>query len=124
VVPAAGGQSQAGVVKVVVFGATGKLGAQLLRQGLAAGHQITALVRDPSQLPPRPGLVALRGDVLDPSSVVASVAGQDAALWAVGGHDAVRSRLKRETGSRGCAARGPATSWPPWTATAFTGWWR
>jgi putative NADH-flavin reductase len=84
-------------VKVVVFGATGKLGAHLLGQGLAKGHAITALVRDPSRLPPRPGLVARRGDVLDPSSVAASVAGQDAALWAVGGHDAVRARLKRET---------------------------
>ena len=84
-------------MRVVVFGATGKLGAHLLEQGLAKGHQITALVRDPNRLPPRPGLVALRGDVLDPSSVAASVAGQDAALWAVGGHDAVRSRLKRET---------------------------
>ena len=84
-------------MKVVVFGATGKLGAHLVQQGLAAAHQITALVRDPSRLPTRPGLVALQGDVLDRSCVEGSVAGQDAALWAVGGHDAVRSRLKRET---------------------------
>ncbi len=84
-------------MKVVVFGATGKLGGHLLSQGLARGHAITVLVRDPSQLAPQPGLVVLRGDVLDPASVAASVAGQDAAVWAVGGHDAMRTRLKRET---------------------------
>jgi hypothetical protein len=37
--------------------------------------------------------------------VAAGLDGQDAALWAVGGHDAVRAWLRRETGQpQPCAA--------------------
>lgn len=88
--------SEPGTVKVTVFGATGGVGAHLVAQGLARGHAITALVRDPARLPAREGLVAVQGDVLDPASVQASLTGQDAVLWAVGGHDALRARLRRE----------------------------
>jgi uncharacterized protein len=37
---------------VVILGATGALGRQVLRQALAAGHEVTVLVRTPSKLPP------------------------------------------------------------------------
>jgi nucleoside-diphosphate-sugar epimerase len=40
-------------VNVTVFGATGGVGAHLVDQGLARGHAITALVRDPARLPAR-----------------------------------------------------------------------
>jgi putative NADH-flavin reductase len=37
---------------VILLGATGSLGRHVLRQALAAGHEVTALVRTPSRLQP------------------------------------------------------------------------
>ena len=38
--------------RVLILGATGSLGRQVLRQALAAGHDVTVFVRTPSKLPP------------------------------------------------------------------------
>ena len=37
-------------MKITVFGPTGGTGQQLLDQACEAGHEITAVVRDPSRL--------------------------------------------------------------------------
>ena len=37
-------------MKIALFGASGNTGLQLAEQALARGHQVTALVRDPSKL--------------------------------------------------------------------------
>jgi uncharacterized protein YbjT (DUF2867 family) len=34
-------------MKVIIFAATGGIGSQLLEQALAAGHDVTAVVRNP-----------------------------------------------------------------------------
>jgi uncharacterized protein YbjT (DUF2867 family) len=39
------------MARIVILGATGSLGRQVLRQALAAGHDVTAFVRTPSRLP-------------------------------------------------------------------------
>jgi hypothetical protein len=36
-------------MKMTVFGATGRVGEHVLRQALAAGHRVTAVVRDPAR---------------------------------------------------------------------------
>ena len=38
--------------RLLILGATGSLGRHVLRQALAAGHEVTAFVRTPSKLPP------------------------------------------------------------------------
>ena len=38
--------------RVIILGATGALGRHVLRQALAAGHDVTVFVRTPSKLPP------------------------------------------------------------------------
>jgi putative NADH-flavin reductase len=38
--------------RIIIFGATGSLGRHVLRQALAAGHEVTVFVRTPSKLPP------------------------------------------------------------------------
>jgi uncharacterized protein YbjT (DUF2867 family) len=38
-------------MNIVVFGATGGTGKEVLKQALAAGHAVSALVRDPARLP-------------------------------------------------------------------------
>jgi putative NADH-flavin reductase len=72
-------------VKVLIIGATGATGQILMREALEQGHEVTALARDPSTLASEDHrLRVLEGNVLDASSVEAAVAGQDAALSALG----------------------------------------
>jgi uncharacterized protein len=40
------------VSRLIILGASGSLGRHVLRQALAAGHQVTVFVRTPSKLPP------------------------------------------------------------------------
>lgn len=71
--------------KVLIVGATGGTGRQLVEQALERGHVVTALARDPSALRiEHPRLTVVRGDVLDYRSVEAAVRGQDAVLSALG----------------------------------------
>jgi putative NADH-flavin reductase len=72
-------------MKLTVFGATGGTGLQVIEQGLAAGHDIRAVVRDPERLAPqRPGLEVVVADVMDPSAIEEAVAGRDAVISAIG----------------------------------------
>jgi len=73
-------------VKLAIFGATGRTGAQLVQQALAAGHDVTAVARRPDQVHlDHDRLRVLRGDVLDPVTVEAAVRGQDAVASCIGG---------------------------------------
>jgi putative NADH-flavin reductase len=71
-------------VKLTVFGATGRTGRHVVEQALAAGHEVTALARNPAALPERERLTAVQGDVLDPASVRRAVAGGDAVVSVLG----------------------------------------
>jgi nucleoside-diphosphate-sugar epimerase len=71
--------------RVLIIGATGGTGRQLLVQALEHGLLVTALVRDPSKLSlEHPRLTVLRGDVLDYSAVENAVRNQDAVISALG----------------------------------------
>lgn len=56
-------------MKIVLFGATGAVGGYFLNKALAAGHEVTALVRSPEKLGAQPNLKAVKGDVTDTSDV-------------------------------------------------------
>jgi putative NADH-flavin reductase len=71
-------------MNVLVFGATGPLGCRVVEAALSAGHQVTAFVRTPGRLGPRPGLREVTGDVLDAKAVTAAVPGHDAVISALG----------------------------------------
>jgi putative NADH-flavin reductase len=72
-------------VKIVVFGASGGTGIEIVRQGLAAGHEVTAFVRTPAKLNiENPKLTLFQGDVLDAAAVEQAVAGQEAVISALG----------------------------------------
>jgi putative NADH-flavin reductase len=71
--------------RVLIVGATGGTGRQLVEQALERGHTVTALARDPSALRvEHPRLTVVRGNVLDYQSVEAAVRGQDAVVSALG----------------------------------------
>jgi len=73
-------------VRVLVTGATGKVGGAVARAALAAGCEVRALVRDParaSQLLPA-GVELVLGDVSDPSSLADACAGREVVYNAMG----------------------------------------
>ena len=70
-------------MKLIVFGATGGTGRELVTQGLAAGHEVTAFVRDAAALTGTQARV-VTGDALDATAVASAIAGHDAVLSALG----------------------------------------
>ncbi|MEV8587730.1 NAD(P)H-binding protein [Streptomyces sp. NPDC051180] len=72
-------------MKLTVFGATGGTGREIVRQALAAGHEVTAVVRDPARLTVTgERLVVRRTDLSDPDALREAVTGRDAVLSGLG----------------------------------------
>ncbi|MCQ4211055.1 NAD(P)-dependent oxidoreductase [Streptomyces longispororuber] len=72
-------------MKLTVFGATGGIGQEVVKQALAAGHEVTAVVRDPARFSVTgERLEVFRGDLGDPESLRRAVAGRDAVLSGLG----------------------------------------
>jgi putative NADH-flavin reductase len=73
-------------MKLTVFGASGRIGGEIVRQGAAAGHDMTAVVRRGSAVAGLPGdarLVEVDG-IGDPDVLAPAVAGRDAVLSGLG----------------------------------------
>ncbi len=73
-------------MRCVVFGATGYIGGRVVPELLAAGHTVRAVARDPGKLgevPWRDDAEIVTGDLADPASVRAAVAGQDVVYYLV-----------------------------------------
>lgn len=76
-------------MRVLVCGATGRTGHELVRVALERGHEVTALVRDArSDLAQSDRLRIAYGDVLVRGTLPPAVDGADAVLWAVGSRSA------------------------------------
>jgi putative NADH-flavin reductase len=71
-------------MKLTVFAATGGIGRQVLGQALAAGHDVTAVARNPSSLPKTVRAVAADLAAVDPAALEPAVAGADAVLSGLG----------------------------------------
>lgn len=74
-------------MKITIFGATGALGSECLRQALQAGHEITVLVRSASKLPAdlKNKITVVEGDGLNPDDVERTLnASTEAILFAIG----------------------------------------
>ena len=72
-------------MRVTVFGATGRIGRLVTEQLVAAGHDVTALVRSPDKLSLRdPHLSVHVGQLFDVDAVAGAVRGSDAVISALG----------------------------------------
>ncbi|MEU3725000.1 NAD(P)H-binding protein [Streptomyces sp. NPDC031705] len=83
-------------MKITVFGATGGVGREVVRQALDAGHEVTAVVRDPARLdvPPHDRLlVAVVADLTDEDALVPVLAGREAVVSALGPSSNKQARL-------------------------------
>ncbi|RUR79183.1 NAD(P)-dependent oxidoreductase [Chlorogloeopsis fritschii PCC 9212] len=85
-------------MKILIFGSTGSIGRQLVKQALEQGYTVTAFARDPAKLDIKhANLKIAQGDVMDFISVEKAVQGQDAVLCAIG---AGRNGTIRSEGTR------------------------
>lgn len=72
-------------MKILIFGASGATGQQLVEQALEQGYLVSAVVRTPDKLKiMHPNLKVLEGDVVDANAVQNAVNDQDAVLCALG----------------------------------------
>lgn len=72
-------------MKLAIFGATGLTGGLVLAQALEQGHEVTALVRDPSRVSlHHPRLTVLGGSPTAPDDVERCVRGADAVIHCLG----------------------------------------
>ncbi|MGW1494860.1 NAD(P)-dependent oxidoreductase [Streptomyces sp. NPDC002402] len=72
-------------MRLLLLGATGPTGLQLVGQALDQRHHVTALVRSPEKLPRVDGrLTVLVGDVADEQELATAAVGQDAVLSTMG----------------------------------------
>lgn len=72
-------------MKILVIGATGGTGQAIVREALAKGHAVTALVRSEAKARPLlPGTALVEGDARDQAALTRAVEGCDAAISALG----------------------------------------
>lgn len=84
---------------LVLFGATGQVGAQVLTQALEAGHQVTAIARDISALPKHERLHARQAQLHEQDKLIDALKGADVVISCLGlrKNDAQQAQLMVET---------------------------
>ena len=88
-------------MKLTIFAATGGIGRQALAQAVAAGHDVTAVVRNPEKLSGEAARVVTADlAAADPAALESAVGGADAVLSGLG----PRSSAEAGVASRGTSA--------------------
>jgi putative NADH-flavin reductase len=78
-------------MNISIFGASGATGSLLTQRCVAAGHQVTALLRTPEKFPLRDRIHVIQGSPFDLPAVSQTIKGADAILSALGANS-----LKKE----------------------------
>jgi hypothetical protein len=79
-------ENVSGGLKILVYGASGKVGTHVVEEALNRGHLVTAVSRNPAQITRSdPHLTVVKGNLLDPVSVASLVANQDVVIVSVRG---------------------------------------
>ncbi len=99
-------------MKLTIVAATGGIGRQVFEQAVAAGHDVTAVVRNPEKLRGAPArIVAADLSAADPATLRSAVEGADAVLSGLG---------PTSTAEAGVAAQGTRAIVDAMTATGAT----
>jgi len=74
------------LMNLIVFGATGSVGLQIVNQALKRGHSVTAFTRAPEKLSSNghPRLKIFKGDIFDSLAVEKATRGHDSVFCAIG----------------------------------------
>jgi putative NADH-flavin reductase len=84
-------------MKLVIFGATGTVGRQVVEQALEQGHTVIAFARNLTKLDiQHPHLGFAQGDVMDASAVEQAIRGQDAVVCVLGAGKQLKSTIRSE----------------------------
>jgi len=84
-------------MKLIIFGATGGTGRQVVQQALEQGHTVTAFARNPIKLDiQHNNLKILTGDVMNLDSVEKAVQGQDAVVCVLGAGQNMTSKIRSQ----------------------------
>jgi putative NADH-flavin reductase len=72
-------------MNILVFGATGKTGHEVVRQSLSHGHHVNAYVRNPDKLMVNdPDLTLIKGELSDYEKIMQTLEGNDAVISTLG----------------------------------------
>lgn len=84
-------------MKIVVFGATGKTGQEIVKQSFAKGYEVTAFVRDHSKMTlEHSDLKVMIGDIYEFTTVTQAIQGQDAVICTLGSSDLGKTTVRSE----------------------------
>jgi len=84
-------------MKLIVFGATGKTGQEIVKQALTRGYEVTAFVRDPAKVTLEHGdLKIMTGDIFDITAVTQAIQGQDAVICSLGTSELGKTTVRSE----------------------------
>ncbi|MDG5473389.1 SDR family oxidoreductase [Jeotgalibacillus sp. ET6] len=72
------------MMKIALFGATGRVGRVIMQNALQDGHEIQALIRDPDGIDAHPKVTIIKGDASNKKSVFNTINGCDAVISALG----------------------------------------
>ncbi|MEM9118359.1 MAG: NAD(P)H-binding protein, partial [Cyanobacteria bacterium P01_F01_bin.56] len=82
-------------MKLVIFGATGTVGRQVVQQALAQGHTVTAFARNLTKLNIQHSQLSVaQGDVMDDAAVEQAIRGQDAVVCVLGAGKQLKSTIR------------------------------
>lgn len=70
------------MTKIALIGATGFVGAAILKEAAARDDEVTALVRHPEKVEKLPDVTAVKADVFDTDALAKQLAGHDIVISA------------------------------------------
>jgi putative NADH-flavin reductase len=84
-------------MKLIIFGATGTVGRQVVEQALHQGHAVTAFARNPGRLESQhPQLSRIKGDVMDFETVKQAIQGHEAVVCVLGSGKKLTGTVRSE----------------------------
>lgn len=82
-------------MKIALIGASGTVGQRILQEALTRGHQVAAIVRDPSRITQQDkNLRVVTGDLLNGESIGKAIAGYDVVISAYGPSHGAENTMK------------------------------
>lgn len=91
-------------MKIVVFGANGKVGSMVTELLLSEDHQVTGFVRGQNRLLNHPSLKITKGDIFNKEQVVDAILEKDAVIsclgsWGTKSKDILTTAMKKYNSS-------------------------
>ncbi|MCA1061027.1 SDR family oxidoreductase [Rossellomorea aquimaris] len=84
-------------MKLIVFGATGGTGKEVVKQALADGHEVTAFIRNPIKMSDEhPLLTIVQGDALSMKDVGNALTGHEAVISCLGSNGLKETNILTE----------------------------